>query len=328
MRRWQDHDTPDKEGPMKRGVKRLFVVLIIVVIVAVLGGAAYYRYQDKLELSGGMPQFGRGDEMAVDTVTPVAVQVVKRGTISESIILNGEVVPETSVNIFSTVAGKVKEIPVQEGDRVEREQQVIFIDRSEAGMNYVLTPVESTIDGLLKDVFVEVGDYISPQIPLMQIIDMDTVEVVVHIPERDIGRVRKGLRTETEVVSYPGRIFPGRVDELSPVVDPLSRTREARIRIENRGHLLKPGMYGEVKIIIRTTSDNVLIPVAAIVEKDNAQMLFVERGGKAVLREPEIDIREGNMASVLSGVGENERVIVIGQQNIDDGDEVRVTEEM
>ena len=313
---------------MKRGLKRGLVILIILVILVGLGSTAYYRYEEKLKLAGGLKQLGRGPVEEVDTATPVAVYRATKDTISESLFLNGEVVPRAQVNIFSTVPGKVKEILVKEGGRVNKGQKVLFIDRSEAGLSYSLTPVESTIEGLVKEVFVEIGDYISPQVPLLQVIDMDTVEVVVHIPERDIGRVQRGLKAEIEVVSYPGRVFAGRLDELSPVVEPLSRTREARIRIDNPGHVLKPGMYGEIKIVIRSSSDHVIIPVAAIVEKDERQLVFVVNDEKAVLREPVFDIREGDRVSVTSGIRENERVVVIGQQNINDGDEVRTTEEI
>ena len=97
---------------MKRGFKRLFIIIGILIVVGGLGSAAYYRYEEKLQLAGGMPQFGRGPDQDVDTVTPVAVYRAKRGTITESLVLNGEVVPLTQVNIFSTVPGKIQEIPV------------------------------------------------------------------------------------------------------------------------------------------------------------------------------------------------------------------------
>lgn len=313
---------------MKRGVKSLIIILIILIVVGGLGGVAYYRYEEKLQLAGGIPQFGRGPDQDVDTVTPVAVSQAAKGSITESLELNGDVVPLTQVNIFSTVPGKIQDIPVKEGERVKKDQRLVTIDRSEAGLTFSPTPIESTIDGMVKSVYVEIGDYISPQMPLLQVIDMDVVEVMVHIPERDIGRIVPGLRAEVEVVSYPGRVFRGRVDELSPVVEPISRTREARIRIGNADHILKPGMFGKVKIILRRSVDAVLIPVAALVERDESRVVFLVNNDTANLVEPEIDIKEGDMISVLSGIKEGDRVIVIGQQNVNDGDEVRVTEEI
>lgn len=313
---------------MKRGFKRLFITLGVLIIAGGMGSVAYFRYEEKLQLAGGIPQFGRGKDQDVDTVTPVAVSRAERGSITESLVLNGEVIPVTQVNVFSTVPGKIQEILVVEGERVKKDQKLITIDRSEAGMTFSPTPIESTIDGLVKQVYVEIGDYISPQMPLLQVIDMDVVEVVVHIPERDISRISVGLRAEIEVVSYPKRVFRGKVDELSPVVEPISRTREARIRISNESHVLKPGMFGKVRIVLRRSGEAILIPVAALVERDDSRVVFVVNNEEAKLVEPEIDIKEGDMISVLSGIEEGDRVIVIGQQNVNDGDEVRVVEEI
>jgi multidrug efflux pump subunit AcrA (membrane-fusion protein) len=318
-----------REDPMKRGLKRVLIVLIILIIIGGLGAVAYYRYEEKLQLASGFGgRFGGNTDEEVDTATPVAVYRVGRGRISDSLVLNGEILPVNEVNIFSTVPGKVKEILVDEGDRVEKEQKLLFIDRSEAGMSYAPTPIESTIGGLVKDVLVSLGDYISPQIPLMQVIDMDLVDVVVNIPERDIYRISVGQRAEIAVVSYPERLFWGRVDELSPVVDPVSRTREARIHIENINHVLKPGMFGEVRIIVRSRSNSIIIPLAAVVEKEEASQVFVVENGTVRVVEPELDIREGDMISVRSGIEEGDQIVVIGQQNVSHGDSVRITEEI
>jgi RND family efflux transporter MFP subunit len=157
---------------------------------------------------------------------------------------------------------------------------------------------------------------------------MDDVEIYVHIPEKEIYRVRKGMVAEVRAVSYPDRVFRGRVDELSPVVDPVSRTLEARIQIPNENHQLKPGMYGEVKLIVRSSRNSIVIPLAAVVQMDGKTVIYIVNDEKAAMVEPEFDIREGDRIAVVSGIDENSKVIVIGQQNVRDGDPVKVTEEI
>ena len=78
---------------MKRGFKRLFITLGVLIIAGGMGSVAYFRYEEKLQLAGGIPQFGRGKDQDVDTVTPVAVSRAERGSITESLVLNGEVIP-------------------------------------------------------------------------------------------------------------------------------------------------------------------------------------------------------------------------------------------
>jgi len=310
---------------MRKGVKTVVILFVILVVVAGLGAVAYYRYREKIELLAG-GRFGHGKTEEVATATPVAVYEVRTGAIAESLVLNGEVVPVAEVNIFSTVPGKVKEIPVKEGQRVSKDTVLAYIDRSEAGLAFAPTPVKSTINGIVKEVMIEIGAYITPQVPLFQIIDMDTVEVVVHVPERDIYRVKRGLEAQVHIISYSDRTFKGRVELLSPVVDPVSRSREVRIRIKNQSHMLKPGMFGECRIIVRKKENATIIPRASVIERNKKEVVFIVKEGRAIQVQPEFDIYEGNRVSVKKGIEPGTRVIVIGQQNVDNGDEVKVTE--
>jgi len=307
---------------MKKGWKAFLIILFVLGILSGMGYVAYTRYGEKIAL------LGQKQKQELDITTPVAVSTVKQGAISEILSLNGEVVPVKEVNIFSTVPGKVKKIYAREGSRVNKGDILAHIDRSEAGLTYAPAPVESTMEGIVKSVMVEEGAYITPQVPLFQIIDIDTVEVVVNIPEKEIYRIRQGLPAKIKLISYPGRIFRGEIYRLSPVVNPVSRTREARIRIMNKGHVLKPGMFGEVKIILRRENRAVIIPISAVTNRDGEQVVFVVRDSRAVMVSPKLGIQEGEFISVESGLKPGEKVIVIGQHNISDGDRINISEEI
>jgi len=307
---------------MKKGLKAVIIVIVILGILGVLGRIAYFRYEGKLDILQK-----KGAEV-LETATPVAVSKVRKADISESLVFNGEIVPVTEVNIFSTVPGKVKDILVREGDRVAKGEVLLHIDRSEAGLTYAPTPVESTIDGIVKSVIAEVGAYSTPQAPLLSIVDMDTVNFVVKVPERYIYKIRRGLGAEISVVAYPDRRFYGRVSRMSPVIDPLSRTQEVKIEISNPRNTLKPGMFGDVKIVIRRKNDVLVVPLQAVIDRDGRDVIFLVKDDKAVMIEPELDIREGNLISVSKGAEPGDTVIVIGQQNVNTGDEVNITEEI
>ncbi len=307
---------------MKKWLKAVIILFIILIFFGGLGITAYYRYKDKLAL------LGKKTPEKLDLSTPVAVYRAQKGTISESLILNGEVFPLTEVNIYSTVPGKIKEIMVEEGDSVMKGDILAYIDRSEAGLTFALTPVETTIDGTVKKIMIEYGDYVTPQLPLFQIIDIGSIEVVVNIPEKDISKIKPGIRSVITVVAYPERDFFGKVSKVSPVLDPLSRTLEARILINNENRFLKPGMFGEVKIVLRNESDALIIPLAAVLERDGRRVVFIEENGLAFEIEPVFDIKEGDKISVKEGLAPGQNIIVIGQQNVSNGDKVVVTEEV
>jgi membrane fusion protein (multidrug efflux system) len=238
------------------------------------------------------------------------------------------VFPEKEVNIFTTVTGTVDSIRVREGDEVVRDQVLAEIDRAQTGLTYAPAQVESTIAGVVKAVLTEEGASAAPGAPLFQIVDMDRVEVAVSIPEKQLARVRAGFPAEVEVIAYPEQVFAGTVVKLSPVVDPLTRSRDARVRVENRDFLLKPGMFASVRVLLRREDRALLLPVAALVDKQGEQVVFVVENDRVRLVRPEISFIADELAVVASGLAAGDRVVVIGQQNIEDGDEVNVAEEL
>jgi multidrug efflux pump subunit AcrA (membrane-fusion protein) len=92
----------------------------------------------------------------------------------------------------------------------------------------------------------------------------NALEIRLYVAERFISRMVLRLPCEITLDAYPGEIFQGRITELSPVVDPTSRTMEVRIGVTNTGNKLKAGMFAKVRIITETKSNIVKIPAAAL----------------------------------------------------------------
>jgi multidrug efflux pump subunit AcrA (membrane-fusion protein) len=258
---------------------------------------------------------------------PVAVHTASSGPARETLLLYGSVVAQKEVSIFATVPGKVRQVRVQEGDRVGRDQVLADIDRDQAGLKFANVEVTSTIDGIVKSVLTEVGSTASPAAPLFQIVDMDVVELVVNVPEKMIGRLRVGLPVEIAAVPYPNRLFYGAVSRLNPVLDPASRTLEARVRVDNPTHLLKPGMFAEARIVLRQEKQIVRIPLAALLDRDGREVVFLVADASAHLANPTVAFLEGDYAAIESGIKPGDKVVLVGQQNLNDGDEVSVVEE-
>jgi multidrug efflux pump subunit AcrA (membrane-fusion protein) len=128
------------------------------------------------------------------------------------------------------------------------------------------------------------------------------------------------------VISYPDRIFYGTINRLSPVVDPASRSLETRIRVVNRGYLLKPGMFAEADLILRQRENAVTVPLAALVDKGGQRVAFIVESEIAREVKPVIAFVQGERAVVDSGIAEGDLLVVIGQQSLSDGDAVTVAE--
>lgn len=189
--------------------------------------------------------------------------------------------------------------------------------------------VSAPIGGIIAQKFVEEGDVVTPTsqmkgAPLVVIVDMDRVKVVVNVIEKDIARVKIGQEARVELDAYPDKSFRGKVSNISPVVDPLSRTASVEIEVPNPERLLKPGMFARVEIIVREKKDALQVRKEALIKGDK---VFVAEGEKASLRQVRVGIKEGEWVEILSGLREGDKVVVRGQQFLKDGMRIKVVEE-
>jgi len=324
---------------MKKGARVAVILIVVVVVVAAAALVVLPRLLPHSPLGKMLPKApaagtpaarrgARGPAKAPEQfAVPVAVVTASSGPARETLLLYGSVFARREVGIFSSVTGKIKEVRVQASERVSREQVLAVIDRDQAGLKFANAEVTSTIEGVVKSVLTEVGATVSPAAPLFQVVDVDTVEVAVNVPEKRLGRIREGLPVELTVLSYPGRFFHGTVSRLSPVLDPVTRTLEVRVRIDNPAQALKPGMFAEARLLLRQEQQIVRVPLAALVDRPEGQVAFVVREGKARQAAVRLAFVQEDFAAVESGLAAGDRVVVVGQQNLNDGDEVTVAEE-
>lgn len=325
---------------MKKGAKAVIIVVVILIVAAAAALFLLPRFLPDSPLARMLPKApaaagagpgaarrGPGAQPREQFAVPVVVAVASSGPARETLLLYGSVYARNEVGIFSSVTGKIKELRVQAGDRVGRGQLLAVVDRDQAGLKFADAEVTSTIGGVVKSVLTEVGATVSPAAPLFQVADMDTVEVAVNIPEKRIGRIRQGLPAEISVLAYPDRVFHGAVTRLNPSLDAVSRTLEARIRVDNEGQALKPGMFAEVRLLLRQEARIVRVPLAALVDRAEGQAAFVVVDNRAREVAVKTAFLQEDSAAVESGLSAGDRVVVVGQQNLNDGDEVMVAEE-
>jgi membrane fusion protein (multidrug efflux system) len=268
-----------------------------------------------------------GEEQEAFSV-PVAVTRARVQPMQETLILYGTVFPQNEVNIFATVTGKVSQVLVREGDYVAKDQSLATIDRDQAGLKFAEAEVTSTISGIVKLVMTQVGATVAHTAPLFQVVDMDNVEVILNVPEKKIAQVKRGQSAILSLVSYPDRTFYGNVYKVSPVVDALSRTLEARILVGNPGYLLKPGMFAEARLVLQEIDSALVIPVASLLDRDGKRVVFTVHDGTARRVVPKLQFVEGRWAVVSAGLEAGDQVVVVGQQNLNDGDAVTIAEEL
>jgi RND family efflux transporter MFP subunit len=197
--------------------------------------------------------------------------------------------------------------------------------------------ITAPISGIIGVRNYEQGDMASGPLPLVTIVQMNNVKVKVEAPEQDLGELKIGQEADIVVTSYPDEKFTGTIERISPVLDPITRMSKIEIIVDNKDQRLKPGMFAEVSIRVRTLADVILVPKNAVMENTavrridgndvavvNSQV-FVEKDGVAYLRDIDVSYKNGTVAVVSDGLEENEHLVVIGQQSLKDSALVNIT---
>ncbi len=114
-------------------------------------------------------------------------------------------------------------------------------------------------------------------VELFTIGELDRVWVLADVFEMDLARVTVGSKSIVKVVAYPGRIFEGRVDWVSGMLDPVSRTAKVRCTFENPEKLLKPEMYATIQISV-DEKKALAVPRSSVLRLGDSTVVFVQDG--------------------------------------------------
>jgi multidrug efflux pump subunit AcrA (membrane-fusion protein) len=266
--------------------------------------------------------------------TVVRVTPVTAETIENSVVINGDVLARNQVSIFPSIAGKLVETRIGVGDRVNRGSIVAMVDPSRPGEVYVRSPVVSTISGTVLQAPFSIGDTLSTQSALFVVGDLSGLRVETFVPERYVSSIRQGLGAQVSLEAIPGEAFYAEVDEMSPVLDPASRTMRIRLRFMDRvsgratmDERIRAGMFATITLVTNTRAGVPVIPRTAAINTYGSWIVFiVDENNIARRREVELGIENEELFEIASGVAIGDRVVSAGQNFLSDGDPVRVVE--
>ncbi len=272
-------------------------------------------------------------EVAAVPVFAVNTTTAVKGQIRDYLALSGDLVAGSTVDVYSDVAGKVTKLYVDIGTRVAKDDPIADVDPSRPGMTYVAGVAKAPIAGTVVALPVQLGTTVSQAAPIARLARTDALELRTYVAERFVSKMRLGLRAEVMLEAYPGRVFPAVVKELSPVLDPASRTMEVRLDIYGDGARLKAGMFAKVKVITENKQNIVKIPATAVVKRFGESYVFTVETDPTdpafrVARKRAVvpGILIDDKLEVAGGVAADEEIIVRGQTLLEDGTRVNVVE--
>lgn len=197
------------------------------------------------------------------------------------------------------------------------------LERDRAVSQRVRVYAES--DGVVADLGVRGGMFVTPATEIMSIAALDTVWVLAEVFERQAAWVEPGYPATVELDYLPGLTLEGKVDYVNPELDPTTRTLKVRLRLENAGTRMLPNMYARVVIDGTPIEGIVHVPRQAIVRDGSSNRVVVDLGdGMFESRNVLVGIESGDRVAIRRGLREGERVVVSAQFLIDSESNVGV----
>ena len=172
-----------------------------------------------------------------------------------------------------------------------------------------ITHVVSSIDGMVLERKVTIGQVVEAAETAFVVADLSTVWLVADIPEQSSSGVRPGKVVEAEIPALPGRGITGTLTFVSAVVNPETRTVRTRMDLQNPDLLFKPAMLATMTMLDGAERRRV-VPASAIVRENNEDYVFVEtRPNTFVLRRVKLGLEFRDVRVLEDGVREGEKIV-------------------
>ncbi|MDR2542091.1 MAG: efflux RND transporter periplasmic adaptor subunit [Treponema sp.] len=302
---------------------RIVTIVIISLIVLFVTLITLNWLEIEIGNSDDQTQGGRGGGRS----TAVRITPVEPGAIERSVVLNGEILAHNQVTIFPAMNGRLVEMRFGIGSRVNRGDIVAMIDPSRPGEVFYHSPVVSTISGTVLSTPFSIGDTLTTQSAVYVVGDLSSLIVETHVPERFVASVTLGMRAVLRFEAIGGETFYTQVTEISPVLDPVSRTLRIRLRFLNPDPRIRAGMFATINLVTDRRVDIPVIPRTSVISTYGSWIVFVvDENNIAHRREITMGIDNEELVEVLSGVSLGENVVSAGQNFISDGDLVRIVD--
>jgi membrane fusion protein (multidrug efflux system) len=198
----------------------------------------------------------------------------------------------------------------------------------EAQLRY--TRVVAPFGGTIEEHLAQAGEQVMPGTPVARLVSTGTVKVKAGVPERYAADIRMGTTALVHFASFGDERRQGTVTFVGKAIDPQNRSFPVEIALPNPDGQLKPEMVANVAITRASLENRLVLPQAAILNDEEGSSVFIVRrdagGAKAERRRVVVGPSYDNRTVIENGLEPGAEVIVVGQQNVNEGDLLEIVE--
>jgi len=207
-----------------------------------------------------------------------------------------------------------------------------------AYVNLEYTLIRAPFDAVVLTKDADVGDIITPlgaaanaKAAVVTIADMSSLQVEADVSESNLGLVRPGQPCEIHLDAIPDSRFRGVVHAIVPTVDRTKATIMVKVRFLDMNPNILPEMSAKVAFLSKAVSDDerkprLAVNRSALVSRDGPTSVFVVRSDRVEETPLRLGREFGEMAEVLEGVKQGDRIVLNPSKRLRDGSKVKLPE--
>ncbi len=186
--------------------------------------------------------------------------------------------------------------------------------------------ITAKIAGYINERYFDLGAYLTPMSPVFEMVDNAVLKINAGIAERFLADIKVGNPVELTFDAFPELKIDSKVSFVSRSIDSRSRTFQVDMFLINPKGMLAPQMIVNIKILRRAFKDQIVIPADTFLEYEDGRYVFIDENNRAKKIPIEIlAVYEGKI--MVDGLSENQLLVVVGQQELSNGDLLNVIED-
>lgn len=186
------------------------------------------------------------------------------------------VLPGQKAIVSSRIPGRAIAVQALPDREVKAGDELVSVESRQPGDPPPTIKITAPMSGLIAKVDIAIGQPVSPDQSLIEILNLDEVEATAHVPEHLMGKLAKGQPAHIRVPGLPNQVFEAELAHLGAYANAESSTVEAAFHVKNPGHLLRPGMRAEFNVVLSQRENVMSIPRAALQGDVASRFVYVK----------------------------------------------------
>ena len=185
--------------------------------------------------------------------------------------------------------------------------------------------IAAQFDGIIVDMpYYTDGIKIASGVELVHIMNYKKLNTEINLPGKLLELVTAGQSVRVTNYMIPDKILLGKISQVSPALDPETRTFKATVNIDNPDLLLRPGMFVKAEIITAHKDSTIVIPKNVILARRNRKSVFVVEKSFAAERVVTSGLENPDEVEIVQGLQQGDRLVINGFETLRNGSRVAI----